>query len=253
MRGFLTILRHEIFVLIISPATYVAGFLFLLLMWLVYWLILKDLPSEDLPVSSFFQLFWLPVLFMVPLLTMRSIAEEHRMGTLESTLATPTTPLAIVAGKFAGAYVVFLSFWVLALGYPILSAFQISEGSANFSFLEGSPLVGGLLFISVSGTMYVAAGIFASSLTRSQLVAAMLCFAILFMVVLGEQLLFTYSGAQVAVPERWYPLLDYFRTFRQLEDFSRGIVDTRPFALYFSSAAVLLGAAVVIVERKTTR
>ena len=51
MRGFLTILRHEIFVLIISPATYVAGFLFLLLMWLVYWLILKDLPSEDLPVS----------------------------------------------------------------------------------------------------------------------------------------------------------------------------------------------------------
>ena len=81
MRGFLAIARHEVFVLLISPATYVAGFLFLLMMWLVYWLILKDLPSEDLPASSFFQLFWLPVLFMVPLLTMRTLAEERRMGT----------------------------------------------------------------------------------------------------------------------------------------------------------------------------
>ena len=136
MRGFLAIARHEVFVLLISPATYVAGFLFLLMMWLVYWLILKDLPSEDLPASSFFQLFWLPVLFMVPLLTMRTLAEERRMGTLESTLTTPTTPLAIVVGKFSGAYLVFLAFWVLALGYPILTALQVPEGSANFSFAE---------------------------------------------------------------------------------------------------------------------
>jgi ABC-2 type transport system permease protein len=253
MRGFLTILRHEVFVLLISPATFAAGFLFLLMMWLVYWQVLKAMPSKELPVSLFFQLFWLPVLFMVPLLTMRSIAEERRMGTLESTLTTPTTPLAIVAGKFAGAYVVFLSFWVLALGYPILTTFQVPEGSANFSFLEASPLIGGLLFVAVSGTMYVAAGIFASSLTRSQLVAAMLCFAILFMVILGEQILFTYSGTPETVPVRWQPILDYLRTFRQLEDFSRGIVDSRPFVLYFSSAFVLLGIAVVVVERKATR
>lgn len=253
MRGFSAIARHEMFVLLISPATYVAGFFFLLLMWLIYWLVLKDLPSEDLPASSFFQLFWLPVLFMVPLLTMRSIAEERRMGTLESTLTTPTTPLAVVVGKFAGVYAVYLVFWALALSYPLLAAAQVPEGSANFSFAGGSQLTGGFLFVAVSGTMYIAAGIFASSLTRSQLVAAMLCFAILFMVILGEQLLFTYSGAQAIVPERWQPILDYFRTFRQLEDFSRGIVDTRPFALYFTSAAVLLGIAVVIVERKATR
>ena len=158
MRGFLAIARHEVFVLLISPATYVAGFLFLLMMWLVYWLILKDLPSEDLPASSFFQLFWLPVLFMVPLLTMRTLAEERRMGTLESTLTTPTTPLAIVVGKFSGAYLVFLAFWVLALGYPILTALQVPEGSANFSFAGGSQLTGGLLFVAVSGAMYIAAG-----------------------------------------------------------------------------------------------
>jgi len=253
MRGFLAIARHEVFVLLISPATYVAGFLFLLMMWLVYWLILKDLPSEDLPASSFFQLFWLPVLFMVPLLTMRTLAEERRMGTLESTLTTPTTPLAIVVGKFSGAYLVFLAFWVLALGYPILTALQVPEGSANFSFAGGSQLTGGVLFVAVSGAMYIAAGIFASSLTRSQFVAAMLCFAILFIVILGEQLLFTYSGTQIVVADRWQPILDYFRTFRHLEDFSRGIVDTRPFVLYFSSAIVMLGIAVVVVERKATR
>ena len=224
MRGFLAIARHEVFVLLISPATYVAGFLFLLMCGLSIGS-LKDLPSEDLPASSFFQLFWLPVLFMVPLLTMRTLAEERRMGTL-STLTTPTTPLAIVVGKFSGAYLVFLSFWVLALGYPILTALQVPEGSANFSFAGGSQLTGGVLFVAVSGAMYIAAGIFASSLTRSQFVAAMLCFAILFIVILGEQLLFTYSGTQIVVADRWQPILDYFRTFRHLEDFSRGIVDT---------------------------
>ena len=81
----------------------------------------------------------------------------------------------------------------------------------------------------------------------------MLCFAILFVVILGEQLLFTYSGTQIVVADRWQPILDYFRTFRHLEDFSRGIVDTRPFVLYFSSAIVMLGIAVVVVERKATR
>jgi len=253
MRSFRAILRHEIFVLLISPATYVAGFLFLLLMWMVFWQVLKEMPSDDLPVSSFFQMFWLPVLFMVPLLTMRSIAEERRLGTLESILTTPTTPLAIVAGKFAAAYVLFLIFWLLSLGYPILAALQVPEGSATFSFMELSPLVGGFMFVAVSGTTYVAAGIFASSLTRSQLVAAMLCFAILFIVILGEQILFTYSGLPETMPERWQPLLEYVRTFRQLEDFSRGILDTRPFVLYFSNAIVLLGLAVVIVERKATR
>ena len=252
MRGFLAIARHEVFVLLISPATYVAGLLFLLMMWLVYWLILKDLPSEDLPASSFFQLFWLRYFYGT---TFNNAYSSGRTpdGHSRKYVNYPNHTSSYRCREVFWSLFGFLAFWVLALGYPILTALQVPEGSANFSFAGGSQLTGGLLFVAVSGAMYIAAGIFASSLTRSQFVAAMLCFAILFIVILGEQLLFTYSGTQIVVADRWQPILDYFRTFRHLEDFSRGIVDTRPFVLYFSSAIVMLGIAVVVVERKATR
>jgi ABC-2 type transport system permease protein len=253
MKNLGAILRHEIFLLLISPATYVAGFLFLLLQWLLFTQILLDLPSEELPTTSLFQLFWLPVLFMIPLLTMKTLAEERRQGTLETLLTTPTSTTTIVVGKFAAAYLVYMALWLLALSYPLLTQFDIPSGSTNFNQLEPAPLIGGYLFIAVSGTMHIAAGIFSSSLTRSQLVAGLLSFAILFILILGERILFSNAELPKAISENWRPTLDYLQTFRHLEDFSRGILDTRPFTLYLTSTMAFLGIAVLVIERKANR
>ena len=253
MKNLGAILRHEIFLLLISPATYVAGFLFLLLMWLLYTQILLDLPSEDLPTTSLFQLFWLPVLFMIPLLTMKTLAEERRQGTLETLLTTPTSTTTIVVGKFAAAYLVYMTLWLLALTYPLLTQFEVPKGRANFTQLDTAPLLGGYLFIAISGTMHIAAGIFASSLTRSQLVAGLLSFAILFILILGERILFSNADLPQGLSENWRPTFDYLRTFRHLEDFSRGILDTRPFTLYLTSTCAFLGIAVIVIEQKANR
>ena len=83
MRHFFTILGHEVRMLLVSPSTYVAGVLFLAVMGFIFTGILKSYsaaPQEISPAQVFFQLFWLPVLFLVPLLTMKCLAEERRLG-----------------------------------------------------------------------------------------------------------------------------------------------------------------------------
>ena len=79
MRHFLILLKHELRMLLISPATYIASFLFLALMGLLYWIILNEMATpalEELPHVEFFKGFWIPTFFVVPLLTMRSIADK---------------------------------------------------------------------------------------------------------------------------------------------------------------------------------
>ena len=128
---------------------------------------------------------------------------------------------------------------VVPLGNP--------EGRTNFNFLDPAPLLGGYLFIAIS-TMHIAAGIFASSLTRSQLVASLLSFGILFIIVLGEYALFPQIEVPKNMAEDWHHA-DYLSTFRHLEDFSRGILDSRPFILYITSTSVL-GGAILMIEQK---
>ena len=99
MRHFFTILSHEIRMLLVSPSTYIAGVLFLAVMGFMFTALLEKFsagPMEVSPAAAFFQFFPLPVLFMVPLLTMKSISEERRNGTMETLLTTPVTTFEVV-------------------------------------------------------------------------------------------------------------------------------------------------------------
>jgi len=112
MRLFRILLAHELRMLLVSPATYIAATLFLLVMGFVFAGILETFtaaPQEAAPAAVFFQLFWLPVFFMVPLLTMKSIAEERRLGTLETLLTTPVSTPQVVLAKFAASYALYLA------------------------------------------------------------------------------------------------------------------------------------------------
>lgn len=253
MRHFLTLFSHELRMLLIAPATYIASVLFLLLMGLIYVLVLNEAGSGETdqpPAALFFQVFWIPVFFMVPLLTMRSIAEERRLGTLETLMTTPATAFQVVMSKFLGAYVFYLILWGLTILFPFVAASGLASDADKTSVLEFAPMYGGYLFVALSGALYIALGIFASSLTRSQLVAGMLCFSLLFIIVISGQLLFRLPIQDFAWMHWLDAPLEYIRSFQHLEDFSRGVIDTRPFFLYLSNAALLLGITTLVVESK---
>lgn len=243
---------HELRLLLISPASYIAGVLFLLLLGFIYLFILQDFtqyPQKSLPSIIFFSAFWIPVFFTVPLITMKSFAEERRLGTLETLMTTPVSSIQVVMSKFFAAYSYYCFLWVLTFSFPLIAHFTLPLGATQGRLLDFASNVGGGLFIALSGFFYIAIGIFASSLTRSQLVAGMLGFSMLFLVIVGGRLLEalplmeTFNGLKVSI--------DYLQTFQQLDDFSRGVLDTRPVIFYFSNAFLLLGLTAIVVESKS--
>ncbi len=251
MKHFLHLLKHEIRTLFIAPATYTAAVLFLLLMGYIYYLILdkySHAPQHIPPLQLYFNLFWIPVFFITPLLTMRSFAEERRLGTLETLMTTPVSAAEVVISKYTAAYAFYCALWTLSLGFPLLTVWAVGRPEVTECLLAPGVLAGGCLFVGLSGLFFIAVGIFSSSLTRSQLVAGMLCFCLLFVFIAGLPAL----KEQTAETRLWWHgVLDYLQIFRHLEDFSRGVVDSRPVIYYLSNTALVLGLSTLVVEAKT--
>lgn len=253
MKHYRILLKHELRMLLISPSTYVASVLFFCLMGFIYWAILRDVvngPSEVLPTVQFFSVFWIPVFFVVPLLTMRSIAGERSTGTLDTLMTTPSPRSAVILSKFSGAYIFYMLLWGLTLAFPLITQRLYPNAALDGGLLDRASLSGGFLFIAVSGLLFIAIGIFASSVTRSQLVAGMLSFTTLFVVIVGGQQLHNLANQGPEMAEWLRSTVDYLQIFKHLEDFSRGIIDTRPFFYYTSTAALLLGLSTLVIEAK---
>lgn len=253
MRHFLTLFFHEVRMLLVAPATYIATVLFLTLMALLFTLALWDVSGEasDQPaISLFFEIYWIPVFFIVPLLTMRSIAEERRMGTLETLMTTPVSAWQVVLAKFSAAYLFYLGMWALTLSFPLVTKMVVPSAQLTAPLATEASLAGGFAFIALSGLLYVSIGVFSSSLTRSQLVAGMLSFSLLFILIVSGRFLADYALPQNAPFTDAQILIDYLHGFKHLSDFGRGVLDSRPLFLYGSGTFLLLGLTALIVESK---
>lgn len=252
MRTFRILLGHELRMLLHSPSTYIASVLFLVLMGLLYWVVLKGFtltPQEDTLPAQFYRIFWIPVFFVVPLLTMRSLAEESRLGTLEALLTTRAGSVGVVLAKYTACYLLYLLLWAATLSFPWLALQTTSIEAARQVLADRASLAGALTFIALSGTLFVAVGIFASSVSRNQLIAGMLCFTILFLIVTGSRLL-TEIPAGNAIMEAMRGTVEYLQALQHLLDFSQGVVDTRPFVYYLSFSGIFLLFAILMVEKR---
>lgn len=255
MRKFWALLKYQVKTMFISPSTYAAALLFVGLMGGIYILSLWDVSAAEggkSPIELFLSLFWLPVLFMVPMLTMRSLAEERRMGTLQAMMTAPVSAFEIVLSKFLACYILYVFFWALTLFFPLITVLSLPQAAADSSIFSLSKIATGYSFIFVSGAAYVAIGVFASSLTRSTLVAGMLSFCILFIAIVGSALAVNFTPSDAAWSVWAETFADYAQSFKHLEDFSNSLLDTRPFFLYLSAAAAFIGATSLITEYRTS-
>lgn len=249
----LILLRNELKHQWLSSSTYVASVVFLVPMILFYWVIIKDfseVAKNEFPIVSFFRNFWIPNLFVVPLITMKSIADDRRMGTLEAALTTPITSFQLVLSKFLSAYLTYLFLWCLTLTFPLLTHLMLSEGSIGGRLFSPEALGGCLVFIALSGSCFVAIGILCSSLTRSQLVAGMLCFTGVFILIVSGRLFAEIPfGGNFSFLQS-VSFNDLFHTFDHFEIFSKGVLDLRPFVFYLSASIGLLSVASIVIEQK---
>ncbi len=249
MKHFFTLLSHEIRMLLVSAGTYLAAMFFFAFMGFIFTSILESYskaPQEVSPAQFFFQFFWFPVLFMVPMLTMKCLAEERRLGTIETLLTTPVTTTEVVLGKYTAAYLLYLTLW----GATAAFFFILKRFSGDVRFLDPGPLIGGYLFIAVSGLLFIALGVFASSLSRNQAVAAILCASMIFALMFGLSWLGGSSALNREVLQPVRVAVDYAQVFTHRDDFARGIVDTRQLLFYLSGTVLALIFSLLGVEAK---
>jgi len=252
MRHFWTIFSHEIRMLLVNPGTYVAAVLFLGIMGFEFTRILdsySQAPQDVSPAGMFFELFYLPVLFMVPLLTMKCLAEERRLGTIETLLTTPVTTAEVVLGKYGAAYALYMALWGGTGGFFLI----LGKFSGDARLFDLGPLIGGYLFIAVSGLLFVAIGVLASALARNQALAAILAFTMLAALLFGGLYLADANWLKSEVLQPVKAAVDYAQIFRHYEDFTRGVVDLRQVLFYLSGTVLALILSILSVEVKLIR
>ena len=176
--------------------------------------------------------------FIAPILTMRLFAEEQKLGTLELLLTAPVRDYEVVLGKFLASFVVLAGMLALTLYYVLLLS------------LFGDPDLGPLLSGYLGFLLYTAAalsiGIFASSLTSDQRVAAILGIGMILALIFVEQASVFVGGTAATFLEE-AALLGHF------DDFSRGVIDTWHLVYYVTFTALLLFLTVQSVESRRWR
>jgi ABC-2 type transport system permease protein len=249
MRHFFTILSHEVRMLLVNASTYVAAVLFLAVMGFIFADLLDGYSREPQAISpavEFFRLFPVPVLFMVPLLTMRCFAEERRLGTIETLLTTPVTTAEVVLGKFAAAYLLYLALWASTGGFFYI----LFRFAGDARFVDPGPLLGGYCFIAISGLLFIAIGVFASSLTRSQAVAGIIAFVLLFALILGFHWVAQFSALRADGLSALRGFISSAQVLDHFDDFCRGIIDSRQVIFYLSGTSLALIFSMIGVEAK---
>jgi ABC-2 type transport system permease protein len=249
VKHFFTLLSHEIRMLLVSPGTYIAATAFLGFMGFIFVDILENYstaPQDASPAQVFFSLFWFPVFFMVPLLTMKCLAEERRLGTIETLLTTPVTTTEVVLGKFGAAYFLYMVLWGSTDGlFYILKKF-----ASDPRLLDPGPLAGGYIFIAISGLLFIAIGVFTSSLSRSQAVAGILSLVLLAALIIGGNYLGKVSFLDREGLRPLKDAVDYAQVFSHYDDFTRGVIDTRQVLFYLSGTVLMLIFSIFAVEAK---
>lgn len=241
MRRGLTVWRREVESGFLSPVAYVVIVLFLAVCGWVFLQLAEDrsgsaesLPSLLLRVVVF---LWVPVLATV--ITMRTFAEEKQHGTIETLLTAPVTDAEVVLGKYAGAFM----FLILVTIPAFASMFMLVYLSPGLSFarLDWGEVAGAFVFYLLTAANCTAIGVLVSLLTRRQVVAAVGCFSGILIPLMAGQAL---AGASIVPPE----FADYISAENHMRAFSRGIIDSRPVALYVSTTVFMLFTAIRVLE-----
>ena len=174
-------------------------------------------------------------LFIIPAITMRLLSEEKKSGTIELLTTKPVSDLEIVLGKFLAA-------WAL-VGIALLPTLLYYITIASLGGLDNGPVIGGYLGLMLMAGVYVAIGLFASSLTDNQVIAFILGFVFVFALYMLDKVLFY-------VPEMATTVVEYLGIDFHFSNIARGVIDSRDVVYFFSMLGFMLMLSVMSLQRR---
>jgi ABC-2 type transport system permease protein len=229
------IARRELFSYFVSPIAYVAMFLFLIACGFAF---MQDFaPGQPAVMRHVFEWMLWFLVFIVPVLCMGTISQEWASGTIETLMTAPVGDAEVVIGKFLGS----LGF-VLVLLAPTL-IYVVLMASYATPRLDLGPVVNAYVGMVLAAALFVAVSLFCSSLTRSQVVAAVSAFAILAVMTIVPWLV----GAWAALPDFWRRVANQ-GVYGRYADFSKGVFDVGHVVFFLVATGIFLFGTVKVLE-----
>ena len=241
MKGMLAIYRREMGSYFVSPIAYIVIGFFLLVAGYFFYVYLtsiierammmqmrqmsQEMDVPGLVIRYFFGAISFIILFMIPMLTMGSYAEERKRGTMELLMTSPLAEWHIVLGKFLAALSLFLIMLAPTFIYQLIMAGYSDPG------LPWRVLLSSYLGTLLLGAVLIAIGSFISALTESQIIAAVATFAVFLLLWVLD---FGAGRAGTTAGE----ILQYLSILRHYDDFTRGVIDTSSVVFYVSLTAL---------------
>jgi gliding motility-associated transport system permease protein len=234
MSGVSAVLRKELTTYFATPIFYLMGFFFLLVEGFLFFFIYFNyfqtasfqvaqnpqlatmLDPFQVVFRSFFEDLGFILLLLTPILTMRLLAEEKRVGTAELLFTYPIPDWGVILGKFLAAFAVFATFLVFTVAYPVIFAF--------LTRMDWGQVASGYLGVLLLGGATLALGLFSSSLTANQIIAAISAFALL--------LLFWLIGAPQEIGSADGRILGALSLRDHLPNLAKGVIDTKDLIFY---------------------
>lgn len=238
MRNIVAIAYKELSTYFTSPMAYIIAGVFFALTG-VFFINSVDQPFADASVRGMLQntaFFIMPLI--PPLMTMRLLAEEQKMGTLELLLTAPVRDYEVVLGKFFASFVILAATVLLTYFYVAILMY--------YSNPDLGPVFSGYLGMLLYCTTTLAIGLLASALTGNQIVAATVGFGLILMFSLVGNVAAVVGGAAATI-------LSHLSMIDHYNPFSRGVVDTTDIAYFVVMSAVFLFLAVRVVESRRWR
>ena len=226
--------RREFFVTLYSPIAFIIAAVFLGIFGFIFYSVVRN--TERASMREVFETMSMVLIFVIPIITMRSFAEEKKSGTLEMVLTAPVTEFELVSAKFIGC----MSFYLFLLAPTTLYLYRLIRWGASPDMEE---IKTGYVGMVLLGAVYTSFGILCSSLVRDQIVAAFVSCIIL----LGFNLV---GIAGQYVKNEWVTVVYFLTLGTHMNDFYRGIITLRGLTYFLSLILTFYFLTIKVVEAK---
>lgn len=235
MRNIIPIARREIIAYFCSPIAYNVLAVFLFISGIFF---TAGLQEGQANLRGIFYNMGIVLLFLSPTITMRLMAEEMKMGTIESLLTAPVTDTEVIVGKFLSGMGFYVFLLLPTLAYPLMIS-RIGQ-------LEWGAIWSAYLGLVLIGCVYISIGLLISCLTKDQVIAAVAGFDVLLALWLLD--IITKRGTD------WFSeSIRYLTLFYHFDTFVKGLVDTRDIIFYLSLTVFVLFLSVRVLEARKWR
>lgn len=237
MRTVQAVAWKEIQIYFSSPTAYIVGMIFLALTGFFFTQDLSN-PFPEATLDTFF--FWATIILILiaPALTMRLMAEEQKLGTIELLLTSPVRDWEVVIGKYIACLVFLLATEALTVYYVILLVV--------FADPDPGPILSGYLGLALYGAAALSIGLLTSTLTSNQIVAAVVAMGILLVLNFADRAGATVGGLAATI-------IGELSLAGHFDDFIRGVIDTKDIVYYLILTAFFLFLTIRALESRRWR